>query len=230
MVYFVAFFKPPQNRYCILDGGLPDYDGLKPALQSRVLFYVFAVFVKSGRAYTFKLAARKHRLHYVCRVHGAFRRARAHECVHLVDEKYYLPVGRSHGFENRFQSLLELASVFGAGYERAHIQRQHATIFKRLGNVARSDAPRQPLGYGGFTDSGFADENGIIFRAAGKNLHHAPYLGIAAYYRVEFFLARKVSQVSCVFFKRIFDGLFLRGRLIMIHSGGILKIKKVISG
>ncbi len=72
------------------------------------------------------------------------------------------PCGRGDFGQHRFQPLLELAAIFGAGDQRAHVERQQLLVAQAFRHVAIDDAQRQALDDGGLADAGFADQDRIV--------------------------------------------------------------------
>src|SRR6185312_17291566 len=72
-----------------------------------------------------------------------------------------------------------------------------------FGHVAAHDAPGEPLDDGGFADARLADEHGVVFRAARKDLNHAADLFVASDHRIELALARQLGEVAAVAFERL---------------------------
>ena len=125
---FVAVLQPAQDGDGVLHRRLVHHHGLEPALERGVLFDVFAVFVQRGRADAVQLAARKHRLEQVARVHRALGFARADDGVQLVDEQQNVAVALLHLVEHGLEPFLELAAELGAGDQRAHIEREYGFV------------------------------------------------------------------------------------------------------
>ena len=159
---------------------LADEDRLEAPLERRVLLDVLAVLVERRRADRAQLAAREHRLEEVRGVDGALRSARADDRVQLVDEEDDL-AGRVLDLgEDGLEPLLELAAVLRPGEERADVERPHALALQALGDVARDDALREPLGDRGLPHAGLADEHRVVLRAPREDLHDAADLLVAA--------------------------------------------------
>ena len=194
----VALLEAAQDRDRVLDRRLADVDRLEAPLERRVLLHVLAVLIKRGRADAAEVPPRERGLEAVRGVRGAFRGPRADYRVQLVDEEHYLAVGGLDLPEHRLHALLELAAELRAREERADIERDDALVLEPLGHVARDDAPREALGYGGLPDAGLADEHRVVLRPARKHLHYPAYLLVAAYYGIELPLAREVGEIAPV--------------------------------
>src|SRR3546814_11474471 len=82
-------------------------------------------------------AACERGLEQVRGVHRAFGLAGADQRVHLVDEQDDLALGRLHFVEHALQPLLELAAIFGARDQRAHVEREQTAVLQ-----ARSEERR----------------------------------------------------------------------------------------
>ena len=104
------------------------------------------------------------------------------------------PCGRGDFVEHGFQPLLELAAEFGAGDQRAEVERQQTLVAQALRHVAIDDAQRQAFDDGRLADAGLADQYGIVLGAARKNLDGAADFFVAADDRIE--LARRAPPRS----------------------------------
>src|SRR3546814_8711652 len=78
------------------------------------------------------------------------------------------------------QPLLELAAIFGARDQRAHVEREQTAVLQAVGDVAIGDAQRQSLGDRGLADAGLADQDRVVLGPAGEYLHGAANLLVAA--------------------------------------------------
>ena len=114
--------------------------------------------------------------------------------------------------EHRLEPLLELAAIFGAGNQRAHVERQQFLVLQALRHVAIDDAQRQALDDRGLADAGLADQHGVIFGAAREHLHGAADFLVAANDRIELAVARGLRQVAGIFLERII-GVLGRSRI-----------------
>ena len=96
-----------------------------------------------------------------------------------------LPAARGDFVQHRLQPLLELAAEFGAGDQRAHVQRHQLLVAQAFGHIAIDDAQRQAFGDGGLADARLADQHGIVLGAAGQHLDGAADFLVAADHRIE---------------------------------------------
>ena len=108
-------------------------------------------------------------------------------------------ISREHGL----QPLLELAAIFGAGDQRAQVERQHLLVLQALRHVALDDAMRQALDDGGLADARLADQHRIVLGAARQHLDGAPDLLVAADHRIELALGRGLGEVAGVALQRV---------------------------
>ena len=87
--------------------------------------------------------------------------------------------------EHRLEPVLELAAVLGTRDQRADVERDHAAVAQRVGDVAGDDALGEALDDRGLADAGLADQDGVVLGAPREHLDHAADLVIAPDDRVE---------------------------------------------
>ena len=131
VVHLVLLLEAAQDGDGVLHRRLGDEDRLEAAGERGVLLDVLAVFVERGGADAVQLAARERRLQEVRGVHRAVRLAGADQGVHLVDEEDDLAFRRGDLGEHGLQPLLELAAIFRAGDQRAHVERHQLLVLQR---------------------------------------------------------------------------------------------------
>ena len=218
--YLVAFLEAAQNGNGVLDRRLLDHDGLEPALERGILFDIFAVFVQRGRADAVQLAACQHGLQEVARIHAALGLACADDGVQLVDEQENAAFGIFYFLQDGLQTFLKFAAVFCACNQCAHIQREDRLVLQGLRYVAAYDALCQTFGDGSLADARFADQDGIVFRFAGKNTDDVANLVVTADDRVGFLLACLFYKVGAIFFQRLVGVLgIVRGHAAAAANG-----------
>ncbi len=76
-----------------------------------------------------------------------------------------------------------------------------------LRDVAVDDPLREPLDDGGLADARLADEDRVVLRTAGQDLHDAADLGVAADDRVELAAAGPLGEVDAVLLQRLVGAL-----------------------
>jgi hypothetical protein len=181
----VALFQTPKDRDRILHGGLLDHDRLEPPFERRILFNVFAVFVQGGRAHAAQIAPRQGGLQHVGGIHGAFRRTGADDGVDLVDKEDDLPFGRGDLLQDGLETLLELTPVLRPGDEGADVQTDDPLVFEALRHIAVDDSLGQSLDDRRFADARLADQDRVVLRPPGEDLHDPPDLLVTADDRIE---------------------------------------------
>ena len=104
------------------------------------------------------------------------------------------PCGRGDFLQHGLQPLLELAAVFGAGDQRAEVERQQLLVLQALRHVAIDDAQRQALDDRRLADAGLADQHRIVLGAARQHLDGAADFLVAADDRIELAVARRLAS------------------------------------
>ena len=203
VVRFVFFLQAAQDRDGVLDRRLVDIDRLEAPRQGGILLDMLLVFIERGGADAMQFAARQRRLEQVGGVHRAVGLAGTDDGVHLVDEQHVGAGRAGHFREHGFEPLLELAAIFGAGNQRAHVEREKLLVLQALRHVAVDDAQRQALDDGGLADAGFADQHRIVLGAPRQHLDGAADFLVAADHRIELAVARGLGQVAGIFLQRI---------------------------
>ena len=196
MVNFVFFLQAAQDGHRVLHARLIDEDRLEASRQRRVLFHVLAVFIQRGGPDAMQLAPRQCGLQQVGSVHRAVGLAGANDRVHLIDEENDPAAGSGHFLQHGLQPLLELSAIFRAGDHRAQVERQQFLVLQAVRHVAVDDAQRKAFHDSGLAHAGFADQHRIVLGAAGKNLHRAPDLLVAADHRVELAVAGGLGEIA----------------------------------
>ena len=208
---FVARLQAAEDGDRVFDRRLADEDRLEAAFQGGVFFDVFAIFVERGGADAAQLAAGQGRLEQIGGVVAPFGRSGADDGVQLVDEQNHVAAGGFDFAQHGLEPLFELAAEFGAGDQRAHVERDDALVLQTLRHVPLDNSQGQPLGDGGLADARLADQHGIVLRAAREDLDDAADFLVAADDRIELALGGPFDQVDAVFFQGV---EFLFGILI----------------
>ena len=199
----VSVLQAAQDRDRVLDGRLGDEHRLEAPRERRILLDMLAIFVERGRADTMQFAARQRGLQEVRSVHRAIGLAGPDEGVHFVDEQDDAARGRGDLVQNALEALLELATIFRAGDERSHVEREQLLVFDQFRHVAIDDAERQALHDRRLADAGLADQHRIVLGAPRQHLNRAADLLVAADHRIELAVARRLGEVAGVFLERV---------------------------
>ena len=172
-----------------------DHDQLEAAVQGAVLLDVLAVLVQRGGADALDFAAGEGGLQHVRGVDGAFRPARAHQRVQLVDEEDR--VLRAADFvHHRLDPLLELSAVLRPGDHHRQVEDDDAAVGQQFGDVALDDLLGEAFDDGGLADAGLAQEDGVVLRAAAEDLHRPLDFPLAPDDRVELALPGQLGQIA----------------------------------
>ncbi len=219
VVDLVFLLEAAEDGDRVLDGGLPDHDGLEAALEGSVLLDVLSVLVERGGAHAAQLAPGQRGLEHVGRVHGALGGAGTHQRVQLVDEADDLAVALGDLAEHGLEPVLELAAVLRARHHGADVDGDQALAAQTLGHVAGHDALGQALHDGRLAHAGLADEDGVVLGAPRQHLHHAADLLVAADHGIELALASQLGQVLPVALERLVLvlGILVRHPLAAAH-------------
>ena len=206
----VLVLQAAQDRDRVLDRRLGHEHRLEAPRERRVLLHMLAVFVERGRADAVQFAARQRRLQQVRGVHRAVRLAGADQRMHLVDEQDDAAFGADDFLQHGLQPLLELAAIFRAGNQRAHVEREQLLVLQAFRHVAVDDALGEAFDDRGLADAGLADQHRIVLGPARQHLDGAADFLVAADHRIDLAVARRLRQVAGIFLQRVI-GVLGRG-------------------
>ena len=120
--------------------------------------------------------------------------SRSHQGVELVHEHDEL--GRLlELLDDRFQPLLELAPVFGAGNHERNVEGHDPPVGEEDRAVAGGDPARETFHDRGLPDARLADEDGVVLGAAAEDLDHPVQFGAAANEGVERPVSRRLGEI-----------------------------------
>ena len=120
--------------------------------------------------------------------------------------------------QDALEAFLELSAVGRAGDQRAHVERDHATVAQRLRDVAVDDPLGEALDDRGLAHAGLADQHGVVLGAPAQHLDHAADLVVAADDRVELALLGVGGEVAPEALQR---GLLLLGGRLCARGGAV---------
>jgi hypothetical protein len=211
VVDLVALLETAQDRDRVVDVRLADEDRLEAPLERRILLDLLSVLVEGRRADGAQLAAGEHRLQQVGGVDRALGGTGADDRVQLVDEEDDLALGVLDLGEHGLEPLLELAAVLRAGEERADVERDHAPVAQRLGDVAGDDPLGEAFDDRRLADPRVADQDRVVLGPPREDLDHPADLLVAADDRVELAGSRIGGQVAAELLQRLHRLLRIRG-------------------
>ena len=124
-----------------------------------------------------------------------FRTAGADERVQLVDEQDR--VLRAADFvHHRLDPLFELAAVLRAGDHHGQVEHHDPPVHQELRHIAFDHALRKAFDDGRLADARFAQQHGVVLRAAAEDLDRPLDFVLAADHRVELLLASELGEIA----------------------------------
>ena len=230
MVRLVFRADALKNLNRLIDCRGLDLDLLEAALEGRVFFDVFAVFVKRGCADALHLATAEGGFNDVRCIHRTFSGTGSDERVEFVDEEDDIFVF-ANLVHDGLDALFELATVFCAGDHKGEVEGDDTLVAEDFRDIAGNNFLGESLGDGCLADTGLADQNGVVLGAAAENLNNALDLIDAADDGVEFAFAGLLGEVATIGFEgRGFAGGLaawagLGGNRIAILIGSEIRIE-----
>ena len=106
--------------------------------------------------------------------------------------------------QHALQAFLKITAILGPRHQRTEIQRVYGTVQQDFRDIAVNDQLGQPFSHGGFSDTGFAHVQGIVFTPPTQNLNSAFHFILAANQGVYLALHGHLVQVAGEIFQRIF--------------------------
>src|SRR5487761_217304 len=121
--------------------------------------------------------------------------------------------------QHRFQPFLEVTAIARTSQQGTHIEAVDGRVLEHLGHLTLHDAARQTLGDGGLANTGIADVERIVLRAAAQDLDGAIDLGLAPNQRVDLAVARLLVEVDAISVERVVGALWLLlGALLLLGT------------
>src|SRR6202035_2440528 len=111
---------------------------------------------------------------------------------------------------------LEIATVLGAGDERAHVEGENGAVGEHLRHLALDDEARETFRDRGLAHAGFPDVEGVVLAATAQDLDRALDFELAADQRIDAPILCLAVQVAGVLLERaaaLGVALTLAGRL-----------------
>jgi hypothetical protein len=199
----VTFLQTTQDGDRVLDRRLGDQYLLQPSFECRVFLDVLAILVEGRGADAMQLASGQGGLEHVACIHGSFGLAGTDHGVNLVDEEDDLSFLLRQIIEHGFETLLEFAAKLGPRDQRPHVERQEPFTLEALRHLLVDDSLGQPFHDGGFPNTGFADQDGVVLGPPLQHLDRPPNLVVASDDRIELALLGSLRQIDGVSLERL---------------------------
>ena len=146
----------------------------------------------------------KRRLEQIgCVERAAGSRTGTDDGVDLVDEQDAVRIVLQL-LQHRLQALLEVAAIFGAGQQGAHVERINHRILQNFRHFALRHAPCQALGNRGLAHACLAHQQRVVLAATAQSLDHAIDFGFPSDQRVDLAFGSELVQVLRELIERAF--------------------------
>ncbi len=143
---------------------------LKAPGQSRIAFEVLFVLGPGGGGNGAQFAPGQSGLEQVGGIALSLFTAGTDHGVRLVDKEDDR-LGRGFDFgDDRLQTIFKLAFYAGSGLQQSQVQAAQHYILQRLGDITLGDPQRKTLHHGGFPDTGFAGQDGVVLSATDQDI------------------------------------------------------------
>ena len=150
----------------------------------------------------------------------------------FVDKEENLPRAFLNRFDDLLNPLFKLSFEFGPRQERTNRKTNDLFVLEGSRDIVFGDALGQAFDDCGFADAGFADEDGVVFSTAQKNLDGTANFVVSPDNRIEFTGFGEGGVVDSVLrehFEILVVGLLLdaaAGAVFLKDSGdfGLVKI------
>ena len=203
MEYFIAFFQATQYWNSIFHCWFIDHNRLETTFQCRILFNIHTILIQCRSTNTMQFTSGKHWFEHIAGVHSAIGLAGTDNRMQLINKQNDLSFTLLHFFKNRFQTLLEFATVFRTRYQGTHIQRKDLLVFESFRHISANNTLCQALNSGSLTNTGFTDQDRIIFRLTWKNTHNITNFRISSDHRIQLAIFGTFYQICTIFFQRV---------------------------
>ena len=134
--------------------------------------------------------------------------------MQLINKEDNLAIALLNLSQNSFQTLFELTSVLGTGYQCTHIQRINLLVLQAIRYITLHNTLCQSFDNCGFTNTGFTDQYRIILRLTRKNTDNITNLCITADDRIHLLGPCLAYQIFCIFTQAIISCF----RVITCHT------------
>ncbi|MNP21209.1 hypothetical protein D3C76_1138190 [compost metagenome] len=195
--------EPAQDAHGVFHRRLADIDLLEASRQGTVLLEDAAKLLEGSRANAANVARRQQRLEQVGCIHDPTRRRTGtDDGVDLIDEQDRLRAFAQLA-EQRLETLLEVATVLGAGQQRTQVEGVHHALGQQVRHLTVDDTLGQAFGNGSFAHPGLTHQQRVVLAPTRQNLRDALDLLLAPDQRVDAPGAGQLVQVAGVSIQRV---------------------------
>ena len=179
MMRLIALLQTTQNtdRGCFVR--FIDHHFLETSLQRLIGFEIFLVFVQCSCTDSPQVTSCQGRLQNIRCIHRSATLTGSYEGVDLIDKEDDLTCRRHDFVNDTFESLFELALVFGTRNKGTHVKGVDLFLLQVLRYIASYNTVGKSFGDSRLTDTRFTDQNRVVLRTPRENLQHTTNLVIS---------------------------------------------------
>ena len=174
---FISILDPVKDVQRFLFAGGDHLNRLKTPFQGTVLLNGPPEFIRRSGSETLDLTSGQSWFENVGGIQGAFRRSRPHQGVEFINEDD--EVGVLHELlDDGFESLFELSTVLGTGYDQRDIEGQQPLVTEHGGNIPIHNLLGQPFDDGRLSDTRLSNQDRIVLGPATQDLNDSFHFGL----------------------------------------------------
>ena len=219
---------------CLFDSRFRNIHRLETALKGGILLDMLAVLIEGSGTDDLDLTSGKGRLQDISSIHTAFRITGTHQIVDLIDHQDDI-AALLDLTDQALHAALKLTAELGARNQCSKIKQEYFLIPKLVGHLACCDPLGKTFRDGRLTDTGLADQTGVILLTAVEDLDHTLRLNISADHLIQLSGLSSASQIHTVAVQEFMLGLFLLTlpillrRFLFLRGAGRLRRHIIVS-
>ena len=197
---FVVLFEEAgdaaHHYEALLFAGFFHFDNLEAAGERGILFEILFVFRPGGSGDGAEFATGEGWFENVSGVILTGRATGTDHSMSFVNEQNDGDWRAFDFFDQTLETIFKFAFDAGAGLQQCHVKGAHFDISERRRDIALHDAHGETFDDGGFADTGFTCEDGIVLAAANEDVDDLANFEVAAEDGVDFSVAGVFCEVD----------------------------------
>lgn len=157
------------------------------------------VFVESRSSDESELPSRKSWLEEISSISLSLSSSGSNDSMQLIDKEDHLSIRFFYLFNNRFETLFKVSSVFCSSKERPHIQRDKSLAYKIFRDLLVCYLESNSLYNSCFPNPWFSNEYRIVFTSTREDLQRSTYFFFTSYDRIYFSSFCLLYEIDSIF-------------------------------